>query len=744
MKLDISQSKTANGKNWRHSRIEWDEFLRWVENPGSQKESGGYVFGRFTGPLRRNATLISRSAITIDADKAGSRFLDDVGALGWMAVAHSTFNSAPDQRKYRVVIPADREMTGAEYEVAATVVMYLIGAHQCDPVSRVPAQFMWRPAAHNMDWYEYRVYDGPVVRVDDLLGMFEEKMGVRPHNRGGRPKRDPLELPGIVGAFNRVYTNLDVLIREYDLPYEAAGEHRWKLAGSLSPAGMGPIPGADNLWFSNHAQDEAYGAAWSAFDLARIHQFGDQDTDPDQRLERKPSYKAMLELAQQDAAVIAEMARGAMSDFDTVSEEDRSWLMSLARSAKDASLADTPGNWRLLLEHDPVLRSVATHELTLEVVFTTPPPWSTDEMREQELRPLAEGDYVHLRWYLVETYKATTLNRTGVEELVASAALSHTINPLTDRLLSLKWDGIPRVETCLPGVPDSPYARMTARKCLVAAVARALDPGCKWDHMLVLHGAGGLGKTRWIEAMAYGLVGHLGSVESKDTLIAMQRSWIMVSDEGAVLKKSEDEALKEFVTRTVDVFRAPYARQAVTRPRRCVIWGTTNDDVILSRQDGNRRFLIVRCEGRVGDIEPDWVDQVWAEAVHLYRGGEQLWLTPEEMDLVHSHQSEHTEEGPSEGIVREWLETPRPEEWNEMDPEDREIAAMDRDGEPVESTCTMLLWREALHRVEHPRRGDLLSLNAALRAIGWEQSGRMARFGGYGYQREYVRCSGSG
>ena len=79
-----------------------------------------------------------------------------------------------------------------------------------------------------------------------------------------------------------------------------------------------------------------------------------------------------------------------------------------------------------------------------------------------------------------------------------------------------------------------------------------------------------------------------------------------------------------------------------------------------------------------------------------------------------------------------------------MDPEDREIAAMDRDGEPVESTCTMLLWREALHRVKHPRRGDLLALNAALRAIGWEQSGRMARFGGYGYQREYVRCSGSG
>src|SRR5699024_12437129 len=89
-----------------------------------------------------------------------------------------------------------------------------------------------------------------------------------------------------------------------------------------------------------------------------------------------------------------------------------------------------------------------------------------------------------------------------------------------------EWDGTPRLEEALPGVVPTDYTRLVARKCLVAAVARVFDPGCKWDHTLIIYGEEGLGKTHWISRMSKGYTAPLGDIRSKDTLLSMQRSWI--------------------------------------------------------------------------------------------------------------------------------------------------------------------------------------------------------------------------
>jgi predicted P-loop ATPase len=320
-------------------------------------------------------------------------------------------------------------------------------------------------------------------------------------------------------------------------------------------------------------------------------------------------------------------------------------------------------------------------------------------------------------------------------------------------LKTLEWDGVPRVETCLPGVRDTPYTRLVARKSVVAAVARMMEPGCKWDHTLILYGKEGLGKTWWIERMSKGWTAPLGRVDSKDTLISLQRCWIATSDEGATMRKADAEALKEFLTRREDVFRMPYEREAQAHPRHCVIWGTTNDEVFLRNQEGNRRFLIVRCEQALdfASMTDHYVDQVWAEAMHLYTQGEVLlFLDGEESTMAAAERESFVEEGDGvEGILHNFLTTPLPMDWNARSPEGRQQWLRDRadgfvaDGDILlEQVCTVQLWVEALgQQYGSHNRLDLLNIGKALRALGWVPLPGRQRVEGYGPQVVFQRPS---
>lgn len=767
----VAYADRPNDAHWRPDTVTWDEICQWVQNPAKRKECGNYILATLTETEkvhagstkpckdvhRDNRSVARRSAIlALDIDNPDDGFDVQVEMLlvDVAYIMHTTFSSTPSEPRYRLLVQVDRDMAPDEYVAATQAMAARLGLDQFDAGSFQAARFMYRPAARKPEWYDHWINDGDPVQVDELLDTFERDLSTKPIPQPGRNKRDPFELEDPIGAFNRVYEDWDLLIAEYDLPYDKVAEDRYHLRGASSEAGMGPVAGTHGLVYSHHAHDPAYGKTCSAFDLVRLHWFGDLDeaTKQGTPVNKLPSHIQMLEVASKDKRVVAEIFKGITSDFEPVDGEehvDRSWKARLKLS-KQGRFIDVVGNWDLILANDPVFGKLYFNVLTMSPEVEGNLPWRDVTPHS---RTFDNIDTANLRFYLEREYKFRP-SKEFTADLVIAKAGQRRVSPVRDYLERLEWDGKARVETCLPGAADTRYNRLVARKVLAAAVARVYEPGIKWDHTLVLYGGEGVGKSTWIERMAH--VGYperrthhytLGRINDKDTLLAMHMSWIVVSDEGHSLRKSDNDQLKEFLTRTHDVFRMPYDRETVVHPRQCVIWSTTNEDVFLRRQEGNRRFLMVRSLERfdIDAMTPELVDQLWAEAVHIYKSGERLYLTDEEARLAELERDPFVEEDTHAGVIEEFLNMKVPEDWWDRSPESRRQWIADRESgfEPagdmvVDRTCSRQLWHEAFGQRIVPKRTDLLEITQALKTVGWVSTG-LHHFPGYGTQTVFIR-----
>ncbi|MGV8846398.1 VapE domain-containing protein [Tessaracoccus sp.] len=749
MKLDtqyaVATAPKRDSKSWRSGTVTWGEVLSWLDSPADSKECGNYLMGTLKGTRRVKDTILSRSMITLDADKARPELLDQLTMVfPYASATHTTYNSAPDGLRVRIMIPTDREMAPDEYHQASSVIMDQLGRDMFDPGSVEPERYMFRPSAQRREWYQKWVVDGPAADVDALLKDWDPDLSSAAAPRVSPNKRDPYEVEGTVGAFNRAYT-IPEAIEVFELPYEPAGADRWHLVGARAEAGMSEV--SPGLVYSHHVTDPAHGRACSAFDLVRVHLYGDRDEGKPAStpVNRLPSHLAMLELASTDAKVVAEIVG---RDFTSEMDEETTWKLDL-RLTQTGRFKDVVENWDLIQRHDPVFKLLVWNELTLAVEITGPLPWRPMERGGATFGP---ADRASLLAYVEREYHVRPA-RALMDDLVLMSAWERFTNPVREYLKGLVWDGKPRVEVCLPGVKPTRYTRLVARKCLVAAAARMLDPGIKWDHTLVLFGPEGLGKSHWIERMARGYSSTLGRIGDKDTLLIMQRSWIMVSDEGYSLRKADSDVRKEFLTRTSDVFRMPYDRESLVHPRHCVIWGSTNDEVFLRREEGNRRFLIVPSEGAVDftRLTEEYVSQVWAEAVHLYRQGELLFLSEDERELAADNRERYTEEDALAGVVQEFLETMVPEDWEDQTPDSRrEWLQARNDGlvaagtRSVERTCSAQIWVEVLGRRfgDHQRTHLLEIANVLKKTPGWRVVPGRHRLPGYGPQVLFERVPG--
>lgn len=181
---------------------------------------------------------------------------------------------------------------------------------------------------------------------------------------------------------------------------------------------------------------------------------------------------------------------------------------------------------------------------------------------------------------------------------------------------------------------DAPLHATFIRKTLLAAVARALAPGCKVDSVCILAGAQGVGKSSFWRVLAGDWFDDsVGSVSDKDERLKLHQAWFVEWAElEAVFRRKDVSAVKAFITTQTDQIRPPYGRTVKEFPRPSIIVGTTNFDEFLADPTGNRRFWVV-------PIKTEWIpldqlaeerDRIWAAAVHAYMRGER-WALPEEM-----------------------------------------------------------------------------------------------------------------
>lgn len=229
-------------------------------------------------------------------------------------------------------------------------------------------------------------------------------------------------------------------------------------------------------------------------------------------------------------------------------------------------------------------------------------------------------------------------NRNGFPKATANVALAamhavarlNAFDPLKDYLAGLQWDGQKRIDNWLTtycGAEASNYTREVGKRWLISAVARAMKPGCKADHMLVLEGDQGARKSSALAALAgeEWFSDALPPMNTKDASSYLRGRWIVEVAELEAMRREMD-AVKAFISRQVESYRPAYGREEVDEPRRCVFAGTTNKDAWLRDETGGRRFWPVK----VGFIDLDAITrdraQIWAETVVAYRSGHRWWL----------------------------------------------------------------------------------------------------------------------
>ena len=224
-----------------------------------------------------------------------------------------------------------------------------------------------------------------------------------------------------------------------------------------------------------------------------------------------------------------------------------------------------------------------------------------------------------------------------VEKALRAVAKESPIEPVQDYLKNLpRWDGIrrlecPRLNSLFGADTADGTADVLIRTWLCGAYQRAMEPGCKFDYMLVLEGEQGIGKSTSLAALVPDLRWYReGAIDplSKDGQIDNLGVWIREIGELAGLRGADIDRLKGYISRQIDQFRPPYGRGIGYFPRHCALAATVNpkhstDRRYLVDETGGRRFWPVKIDERP-DVQriKEERDQLWAEVKARVVSGE--------------------------------------------------------------------------------------------------------------------------
>lgn len=339
----------------------------------------------------------------------------------------------------------------------------------------------------------------------------------------------------------------------------------------------------------------------------------------------------------------------------------RSWRRELLR--KDGKLVDCRENVYMMLRNHPQWRGVLwADEFARKIVKRRPAPWDTDASFVHGME-WGEDDDLRLGLWLAQQERLLVRSTEVLASSVGWAARDSRCHPVREYLDGLQWDRQERLADWLTdylGVRKTPYTILSGRLFLIAMVARIYQPGCPMRSMPILEGSQFKGKSTALRILGGKWFGDTPiDLNNKDSYQLIQGRWVYEIAELDAFSRAESTRVKAFISSQEDRFRAPYDRAPKEWPRQTVFTGSTNQDEYFKDQSGNTRYWPWRVE-EVDRINleglSDARDQLFAEAVELYRRGDRWHPTREEQQqLFEPEQTDREISDPWQSIITKWL-----------------------------------------------------------------------------------------
>ncbi|EIR6828323.1 VapE domain-containing protein [Listeria innocua] len=783
--MKIAYGNSRMDKKWKNTDISWEDFCSRVKTTqrttetveeyrkmrkGGQdsiKDVGGFVGGHLKDGRRKKGNVLSRSMLTLDMDYGTSTIWEEISTFfPYQCCIYSTHKHTPEHPRLRLIIPLFRDVGEEEYAAVSRMVAKEIGIDLFDDTTYEPERLMYWPSTSRNGIFVYEEKDGSLLDPDEFLNKYDDWRDTSTWpvssrqsevlDRSLKEQADPLSKEGVIGTFCRTYSvssAIDMFLKDIYEPSVMVGRYDYIPADSSA----GVILYDDKFAYSHHATDPASGRLLNAFDLVRIHKFGHLDdrateSTPPSKL---PSFINMCEFAIQDDEVKAQFMKERMEQA-TIDFTEDNWQTALELD-KQGKIKDTLDNIVLIIRNDSELESIAFNKHRDGIDARDGLPW------EQMKGGWNDSDNAALKVYLSNKYGIYSPTKT--KDAILAVAAERSYHPIKEYLDHLpEWDEIDRVETLLIdyfNATDNSYTRAVTRKMMVAAVARIVQPGTKFDSVLILNGPQGIGKSTFFAKLAGDWFSDsltLTDMKDKAGPEKLQGYWILELGELAGMRKTDVEVVKSFISRSDDKYRASYGVNVESHPRQCIIVGSTNAESGFLRDiTGNRRFWPVRISGdgkrKAWQMSVYDVEQIWAETLVLYAKGEKLYLEGSDVELATNEQADAMESDEREGLVRTYLDTLLPDDWNVLSLYERrnylngsEFGGESRVG-TVERTlvCNMEIWCECFGRdASAMKPADSYAIAGIMKKInGWNKyqgnKNGTSNFPIYGRQRCYEK-----
>ena len=797
----IAIANVRNAKYWKNIDVSFEKLVDRLKTPTRTSETqgeyknmtkskqdeikdvGGFVCGYLKEGKRNKNSLQYRSMLTLDADFAEDGFCEVLElCFEYDYIIYSTRKHEEEKPRYRLIMPFNRTCGADEYEAVARYIANEIGIDMFDDTTYEPSRLMYYPSVSQDQTYIFKSRSrGKEINVDEILKEYDNwkdrstwytsSRVVKVLDKQIKKQKSPLEKPGMVGVFCRVY-DIETVIDTYlsDIYEKCSTGDRYTYLGGSTYAGAVLYKNGTFL-YSNHSTDPASGTLCNAFDLVRIHKFGELDEDAKENTPstKLPSYLAMLELANNDKQVKKllqkERIGSALRDFEDIEDiediedyedientEDDSWLEKLETNKNGKNL-NTINNIVIILKNDYNLKGkIVFNEFTQRPMLKGKTPWN------KCTKIWGDEDDSNLRNYIEKVYGIK--GEKPIKDAWTIVLYENMYHPIRDYIKDIGWDKEKRVETLFIdylGAEDNEYIREVTKCTLVGAVKRVFEPGAKFDTAIVLVGAQGKGKTEIVKRLGGEWFNNsLTTFKGKEAYEQLQGSWIIELGELEAMRNVDLQTVKHFMTKTEDHFRGAYTRHVKCNKRQCIFIGTSNTYDFLKDPTGDRRFYPIDLEKTkitkniFKDLTKDEINQIWGEAYYLYKKGQKSYI--DDIKILRAAEKEqqgHREDSPFQGVIENYLSLLLPERWKNMTISERlkylndvnrkdplaEVGTVKRD-----KVCILEIWVEALggqpKDLDRAKSNEIK--NCILKIDGWIWNKSVMRFSSeYGTQKGF-------